>query len=81
MPWKECHVKDERLRFVARLLDPRWRSVVSLRCKSHRESAGSLSANGQVRLRRHGFRTVESDERGRSAAKPPPRWSCVPRRM
>ena len=21
MPWKECHVKDERLRFVARLLE------------------------------------------------------------
>jgi hypothetical protein len=21
MPWKECHVEDERLRFVARLLD------------------------------------------------------------
>ncbi len=21
MPWKECHVMDERLRFVARLLD------------------------------------------------------------
>ena len=21
MPWKECHVVDERLRFVARLLD------------------------------------------------------------
>jgi putative transposase len=21
MPWKECHVEDERLRFVARLLE------------------------------------------------------------
>ena len=21
MPWKECHVMDERLRFVARLLE------------------------------------------------------------
>ena len=21
MPWKECHVEDERLRFIARLLD------------------------------------------------------------
>jgi putative transposase len=21
MPWKECHVVDERLRFIARLLD------------------------------------------------------------
>jgi putative transposase len=21
MPWKECHVMDERVRFVARLLD------------------------------------------------------------
>ena len=21
MPWKECHMEDERLRFVARLLD------------------------------------------------------------
>ena len=21
MPWKECHVMDERMRFVARLLD------------------------------------------------------------
>jgi hypothetical protein len=21
MPWKECHVTDERLRFVARLLE------------------------------------------------------------
>ncbi len=21
MPWKECHVVDERVRFVARLLD------------------------------------------------------------
>ena len=21
MPWKECHVLDERLRFIARLLD------------------------------------------------------------
>jgi putative transposase len=21
MPWKECHVEEERLRFVARLLD------------------------------------------------------------
>ena len=21
MPWKECHVMDERLRFIARLLD------------------------------------------------------------
>jgi putative transposase len=21
MPWKECHVRDERLRFVARLLE------------------------------------------------------------
>lgn len=21
MPWKECHIVDERLRFVARLLD------------------------------------------------------------
>ena len=21
MPWKECHVMDERLKFVARLLD------------------------------------------------------------
>jgi hypothetical protein len=26
MPWKECHVMDERLRFVARLLEGRkWR--------------------------------------------------------
>ena len=23
MPWKECHVMDERLRFVARLLEGR----------------------------------------------------------
>jgi len=21
MPWKECHIMDERLRFIARLLD------------------------------------------------------------
>jgi hypothetical protein len=21
MPWKECHIVDERLRFIARLLD------------------------------------------------------------
>ena len=23
MPWKECHIMDERLRFVARLLEGR----------------------------------------------------------
>ncbi len=28
MPWKECHVMDERLRFVARLLDGEKRAAV-----------------------------------------------------
>ena len=28
MPWKECHVMDERLRFVARLLDGEKMAIV-----------------------------------------------------
>ena len=29
MPWKECHVVDERLRFVARRLDGEKMAVLS----------------------------------------------------
>ena len=28
MPWKECHVMDERLRFVARLLEGEKRALL-----------------------------------------------------
>ena len=33
MPWKECHVVDERLRFIARLLD--WEKMARLAVGGH----------------------------------------------
>jgi hypothetical protein len=49
MPWKECHVMDERLRFVARLLEGekiahRHRAVWSLRQCDWSTPAGRTSS-------------------------------------
>ena len=38
MPWKECHVMDERLRFVARLLDGEKMAVVCEECGISRKT-------------------------------------------
>lgn len=35
MPWKECHVMDEQLRFVARLLESDTMAAVARNSRSH----------------------------------------------
>ncbi len=44
MPWKECHIVEERLRFIARLLDGEKRlEVESIRVERHKSECGRRS--------------------------------------
>ena len=55
MPWKECHVMDERLQFVARLLDGE--KMVSLHLRFPRSPGRNL--NFGVAARRRGIHGVD----------------------
>jgi hypothetical protein len=45
MPWKECHVMDERLRFVAR---PIWRMNIIRTNSSRQADLGKMSGEGNA---------------------------------
>jgi hypothetical protein len=49
MPWKECHVVDERVRFVARLLDGETMSARAGQRAQVRKSNGEQRACGSLR--------------------------------
>ncbi len=73
MPWKECHVMDERLRFVARLLEgekmaplcanlgsrgrPATRSSIATRTAASRRSR--IEAGGRIARRIDGRRRLK----------------------
>ena len=45
MPWKECHVMDERLRFIARLLDgEKMASIATVRLDDHPAAMDAIFA-------------------------------------
>ena len=47
MPWKECHVMDERLRFVARLLEAIFPPGMTTRNHSHPGPEAFFVVEGQ----------------------------------
>ena len=49
MPWKECHVMDERARFVARLVDGEPRLLLP----QHQDGLGQRSSTARSSLVAH----------------------------
>jgi putative transposase len=52
MPWRECYKVDERLRFVARLLDGEKMAVLCRKFDISRKTGYKLFARNAVRPRR-----------------------------
>src|SRR5262245_23812083 len=58
MPWKECHVMDERLRFVARLLEGEMRCTGPVRGGWYTDSYISPAFKARLEQRYPGVRLV-----------------------
>ena len=72
MPWKECSAVEERLRFVARLLDG---EAMTDLC---REFGISRKTGYKIfdRYKEHGLEALADRSRRARSSHPPVGWSC-----